>query len=350
MSVLLVARRRGPRPPEWGSQPYTRTDTGVRWLAAHDGTAYGVTGSSTWATTEDGVTIADTGVSAIYGGLLPIDLHVDSSGFIAHTAGAIDGAGIPSGTGAVWAGASLAVMSNITPTAWTANTCGRPSVVTRNAAGVILVGQYAYNNTNAYVHRSTDGGTSWTYQDLGTTGTRHIHGVHFDPTTESVAWATVGDSPGSPKGLYRSADSGATWTNVAFSEYPIDFGFLADGTFVGEGDGSNRPHIVTWADGQGTSFTSAITPAMAEATTGQVDWRGTTRGLTILNADSIFYTTTAEEGATGTRWGVWRATRSGGAWTPTLLEELPARWMVMGKGIHMDSFLLCYRHRITVPL
>ena len=356
MTLLTAAARRRNSAPSWTSQPYARTDTGVRWLTAHDGTAYGVTDSNTWATTVDGVAITDTAIPALYGEQPVIDLHADGDGFVLHTAAAIDAAGIPSGSGTIWVGATLDAMTNITPTVnWTAGTCGRPSVVTRSPGGVILVGQYSYTNADAYLHRSADGGQTWTWRNLqdatlGAGVTRHVHAVHFDPRNGNIAWATVGDDPGAPRGLYRSTDAGQTWTLMAASEYPIDFGFLSDGTFVAEGDGKRRPHIVTWAAGQGPTFTSAITPAMAETSTWQTDWRGTTRGLTILNADTIFYTTTAEEGAVGTRWGIWRGVRTDGVWVPTLLEELASRWMVMGKGIHMGSFLLCYRFRITVPL
>lgn len=352
MSVIAAtARRRGPLTPEWVSQPYARTDTGVRWLDAHEGVAYGVTAGNTWATTTDGIAIVDSGVSALYGGWPVIDLRADSQGFMVHTAPAISADGIPGGIGSVWVGASLAGMSNVTPP-WTSgmDVCGRSAIMDRNSDGVLLVGQYGYIGSDAVVHRSGDGGASWSSTDLGGAGTRHVHAVHFDPGDDSIAWVTVGDDVGSPRGLYRSTDAGQSWSLVAFTQYPIDFDFLSDHTFVGEGDGIGTPHIVTWRPENGTTFMEAVTPAMAESATGQADWRGTTRGLCVLNADSIFYTTTAEQGATGTRWGIWRATRSGDTWTPYLLEELGARWMVMGRGIHMGSFLLCYKHRITVPL
>lgn len=327
---------------------YSRTDTGVRWLDAHDGTAYGVTSSDTWATTPDGFTVTDTTIPALYGGQPVIDLRADGAGFVLHTAATIDEAGIPGGSGAIWIGPTLDAMTARTPPTFSVAVCGRTSVVDRNAAGVILVGEYSYTTGTGKIHRTVDGGATWTTATIS--GIRHIHGVHFDPNDPDIAWATTGDGAIAPRGLYRSEDSGASWALVAHGQYPIDFGFLDDGTFVGEGDGVGSPHIVTWIPAYGTSFFPAITPAMAEAATGQTDWRGTTRALGILGPDRIFYTTTAEEGATGTRWGIWEARRSEGAWTPILLEELDDRWMIMARTLQMSGrVLLSHTYRFTLP-
>lgn len=330
---------------------YSRTNTNVLWRGIRNGIAYGVSSTDTWVKTADGYTITDTSISALYGSKPVSDLHADEFGFVVHTAGALDSNDIPSGTGAVWVGETLNNLVDVTPSSWVTDTCGRNGILARNSNGVLLVGAYGYwaSDGNATIWRSTDSGQSWTSWNPGG-ATRHIHAVNFDPSDPTIAWATLGDSVGSPRGLYKSTDSGSTWSLVASSEYPIDFDFLNDGTFVGEGDGINRPHIVTWVPANGTTFVSAITPAMAESATGQANWQGTTRALSILGPDSIFYTTTAEEGATGTRWGIWKAVRSGGTWTPELLEELTARWMTVGGTYQLSPhLLLSNRYRIVVP-
>lgn len=358
MSLLAIGARRragAAQPLPVGGSPgtYSRTDTGIRWLAEYDGTAYGVTSGNTWATTTNATTYTDTGVSALYGGKHVIDLLVTSHGYYLHTTGALDAAGVPSGTGAIWRGPSLDSMVNITPpSGWLSGTCGRPSMLAHDGT-TLLVGMYAYASPyRPTVWRTTDEGQTWAYWNATESDpillpqARHAHAVHFDPTVPGRAWMTIGESA---YGLFRSDDSGATWTWVAKGEYGIDMRFMSDGYLVSEGDGINRPHLIGYTPGQvSDQWDDLITPAMASALTGQTDWRGTTRGIHVLPDQRVFYTTTAEEGAVGTRWGIWLATR-GTPWTMQLLEELPSRWMVMGKTLQVGARLLCYRSAFTLP-
>lgn len=341
MSAILAASRRR----------YSRVDTGTYWLATGPGGwVYGVTAGGAWVRSRDGLSqesFGGWGLTQLT--RRPVDMCFGGGyAFVIVPATWTDDM-IPGGTGVLWRAPEddFSAWTNVTPGGWVADTCGRNSVLDHNGT-TLLVGAYGYwgADGNAAVWRSSDNGANWASWNPGG-ATRHVHAVHFDPTTPTTAWTTIGDSVGSPRGIYRSTDSGASWSLVASDEYPIDFVWLSDGTILGEGDGIERAHVVGLAPG-GSTFTDEITAAMVAD--GGAAWHGTTRGLTALPGDQIVYTTTAEEGVTGTRWGIWAARPSGGSWDVALLEETDARWMVMGKGIPLSGGrVLCYRHRITVP-
>jgi hypothetical protein len=65
------------------------------------------------------------------------------------------------------------------------------------------------------VYRSTDHGTTWTR--VGLAGSSTIGAIRFNPSNPSIVYAAAGGSlfaPGGIRGLYKSADYGATWTRV----------------------------------------------------------------------------------------------------------------------------------------
>ena len=69
------------------------------------------------------------------------------------------------------------------------------------------------------VYRSTDRGRSWMH--LGLSDTRHISEIRIHPRDSDKVWvAALGHAfgPNSERGVYRSADGGATWERVLYRD------------------------------------------------------------------------------------------------------------------------------------
>lgn len=65
------------------------------------------------------------------------------------------------------------------------------------------------------VYRSADGGKSW--KKLGLEASEHVAKIVVDPRDSDVVWVAAQGplwSPGGERGLYKTADGGATWTCV----------------------------------------------------------------------------------------------------------------------------------------
>ena len=73
------------------------------------------------------------------------------------------------------------------------------------------------------IHRSTDGGDTWT-QVLGTDGSTSAYTTNIMVTPTGITYAFLNsDATGSERGLWRSDDHGATWSNITPSDFPGTF-------------------------------------------------------------------------------------------------------------------------------
>ena len=62
------------------------------------------------------------------------------------------------------------------------------------------------------IHKSTDGGVTWTQPNTGLPASLDVSRLTFDPNSTSILYASVMDNGG---GLYKSIDKGETWAEVA---------------------------------------------------------------------------------------------------------------------------------------
>ena len=73
--------------------------------------------------------------------------------------------------------------------------------------------------------KSTDGGVTWSVIPVNVnrgplSQQPGMSGLAVDPKTPSI-WYFVGYSPSGVPGLYKSLDSGETWTGIPFGDWPI---------------------------------------------------------------------------------------------------------------------------------
>ena len=79
----------------------------------------------------------------------------------------------------------------------------------------VYVGEYggAWSDTCAFIHRSSDGGQTWTtvYEGAG----RHVHFVRYD-VWQNAIYAGIGDGEGRQR-IIRSRSGGASWDTLSIS-------------------------------------------------------------------------------------------------------------------------------------
>ena len=72
----------------------------------------------------------------------------------------------------------------------------------------------AYIGTIDSVWESSDGGLTWTPDNLGIGVNDQVFDVALDSSDPSILWAGIGDASGSqPVNVVRSTDGGATWND-----------------------------------------------------------------------------------------------------------------------------------------
>lgn len=118
------------------------------------------------------------------------------------------------------------------------------SIAVKSDGSVVLVGEYGDPKISGvqtpHIWRSTDTGATWTAVYTGS-GIRHIHAVAFDPNHAGEVYATTGDGD-TPAKLLRSTDSGATWAEVSGFGHAyfqgVQISFSSDYIWLaGDGDG-----------------------------------------------------------------------------------------------------------------
>ncbi|WP_303317230.1 T9SS type A sorting domain-containing protein [Flavivirga abyssicola] len=88
------------------------------------------------------------------------------------------------------------------------------------------------------IHKSTDGGVTWTQPNTGLPASLDVSRLVFDPSSTSILYATVIGNNG---GLYKSIDKGETWSEVAST------------TSISKSSGINDIHF----DGSGKVYITA---------------------------------------------------------------------------------------------
>jgi photosystem II stability/assembly factor-like uncharacterized protein len=171
------------------------------------------------------------------------------------------------------------------------------------------------------VYKSTDGGKTW--QNMGLRATEHISTMLVHPENSDVVWVSAQGplwTPGGERGLYKTADGGATWRKVLGDEQwtgvtdivldPRDPDVLYAATwdrhrtvaaYLGGGPGSG---IHKSTDG-GETWTK-LTTGLPSSNLGKI-------GLAVsLQDPDIVYAAIELDRRSG---AVYRSTNRGGSWT-----------------------------------
>ena len=135
---------------------------------------------------------------------------------------AYDGVGILKSTdgGSTWTqyGASALFATTLSPQENGAR-IGAVAVQPGNSNIVLAAVSFFDNGTRGGIFRSTDGGVTWAQVASGPVGAAGTD-VVFEPTvvagTTAIVYAAMGEAAGdTANGIYKSTDSGATWTKLA---------------------------------------------------------------------------------------------------------------------------------------
>jgi photosystem II stability/assembly factor-like uncharacterized protein len=139
--------------------------------------------------------------------------------------------------------------------------------------------------------RTTNGGTTWTYQSLGTSyilnGVSYIHGLHGVSFINAYTGTVVGESGK----IFQTTDGGATWTCDTFF---------------------NNLSAVSFTDANTGTAVGVL--AMLRTTNGGVTWTSQSSGAT-YSLRGVFFTDANTGTAVGLFAPILRTTNGGGTWT-----------------------------------
>ncbi|MDP3983809.1 MAG: glycosyl hydrolase, partial [Acidimicrobiia bacterium] len=206
------------------------------------------------------------------------------------------------------------------------------------------------------VYKSVDGGRHW--QNVGLKDSEHIGMILVDPRNSNVVYVAAQGplwKPGGDRGLYKSVDGGATWTqilaideNTGVSEVVCD---PRNPDILYAAAYQRRRHVWTLIDGGPGSAIYKSTDAGAtwkklenglpkDAVLGRI-------GLAVSPADpDIVYAIIEAEGKDG---GFYRSTDRGGTWekrcdyvsgSPQYYQELVCDPHVAGRVYSMDTWMM----------
>jgi photosystem II stability/assembly factor-like uncharacterized protein len=170
------------------------------------------------------------------------------------------------------------------------------------------------------IYRSTDGGANW--ENMGLGDTQHLSEIIIHPEDSNTLWVAAQGplwSPGGERGLYKTNDGGATWTNV-----------LSAGEWTGVTDvvmDPRDPNVLYAATWQHHRTVAAVIDGGPETgihrtTDGGETWTELTEGLPKGNMGKIglaispqnpdvVYAAIELDNRTG---GVWRSANRGATW------------------------------------
>lgn len=157
------------------------------------------------------------------------------------------------------------------------------------------------------IMRSTDGGVNWTAVGPVSMQYSSINKIIFDPTNPNIVIAIGSDGYANEDSVYRSTDSGATWSIVTSGLSPnvIDWNDIdrsTGGTYylVGTDNGTTKGYIYK-STNQGASWTAVTHPGAA-----------VNKALDIAcskaNANNVYLLDTGGE-------TIWKSTTGGTSWS-----------------------------------
>ena len=170
------------------------------------------------------------------------------------------------------------------------------------------------------VYRSDDGGASW--KNMGLKDSQHISEIIVDPTDSNTVYvASQGPlwSPGGERGLFKTTDGGATWTNV-----------LSDGEWTGVTDvvmDSRDPQVLYAATWQHHRTVAAVIDGGPETgiyktSDGGSNWTRLEKGLPKGNMGKIGLAISPQDPDVvyavieldNRKGGTWRSANRGASW------------------------------------
>lgn len=170
------------------------------------------------------------------------------------------------------------------------------------------------------IYRSLDGGASW--ENMGLGGTEHLSKIIIHPEDSNTLWVAAQGplwSPGGERGLFKTTDGGATWTNV-----------LSAGDYTGVTDvviDPRDPQTLYAATWQHHRTVAAVIDGGPESgifktTDGGATWTELERGLPDGNMGKIGLAISPQNPDVlyaaieldNRRGGVWRSANRGASW------------------------------------
>lgn len=217
---------------------------------------------------------------------------------------------VASAGGGIWkttnGGTNWTPMSDKWPYLYTSSVAVHPT-----NSNIILAGtgdaEGFFQHFGNGIMRTTDGGANWTSVGPLQMANSAIRKIMFDPTNPAIVLALGSDGTSDNDLVYRSTDSGATWSVVTsgLSANVIDWNDIdrsTGGTYyiVGTDNGSTKGYIYK-STNQGASWTTVFHPGSA-----------TNKALDIAcskaNANNVYLLDTGGE-------TIWKSTNGGTSWT-----------------------------------
>jgi photosystem II stability/assembly factor-like uncharacterized protein len=218
-----------------GSQPVSGRIAGVATSPTDANTYYiAAAGGGVWKTTNAGTTwanLTDSQQSLSMGAIAVAPSNANilyaGTGEANNSADSNYGVGIMKSTdaGATWTlsqGPGDIFSNNGLTTSKIAIDPTNPDIV---YAAMGNVGSHKAFTTGTGIYKSTDGGTTWANTTATITATNSYSDVVIDPSIPSTLYMAVGAFYGNPaNGVYKSTNSGASWTLLNIGLANNDFG------------------------------------------------------------------------------------------------------------------------------